>query len=72
MQWGVGFNDVIIVSVKENCYRIHFWYIGENEAINVLKNINLKEEGSHCINYLSNIFSYPCVKNVMVWHGWCV
>ena len=33
----MSFNDVAIVSVKGNDYRIHFWYMSKNEAINLLK-----------------------------------
>ena len=36
------FQDVAIASVKENDYKIHFWYISKNEPIDLLKNTNLK------------------------------
>ena len=42
----MNFNDVAIVSIKENDYRIHFWYISKDDAINIMKNSNLKESGS--------------------------
>ena len=38
MQKAMNFNNVAIVSVKESDYRIHFWYMSEDEAINVMKN----------------------------------
>ena len=38
MQKPISFNDVSIVSIKENGYRIHFLYISENEAINLSRN----------------------------------
>ena len=31
----MNFNDVIVVTVKWNDYRIHFLYISKDEAINV-------------------------------------
>ena len=34
----MSFIDVVIVSVKENDYRIHFWYLSKDKAINVMKN----------------------------------
>ena len=43
MQKALNFNDVAIVSIKENDYRIHFWYMSKNDAINVMKNSNLKK-----------------------------
>ena len=35
------FNDSAIVSVKENHYKVHFWYNSKDEAINELKNAYL-------------------------------
>ena len=40
MQKPISFNDVSIVSVKENYYRIYFLYISKNEAINLSRNSN--------------------------------
>ena len=37
------FNDLAIVSIKESDYRIHFWYMRKNDAINLIKNSNLNE-----------------------------
>ena len=33
----MSFSVVAITSVKRNDYGIHFWYMGENEAINIIK-----------------------------------
>ena len=33
-----------IVSVKGSDYRIHFWYMSKNNAINIMKNSNLNEK----------------------------
>ena len=32
---------VAVVSVKKNDYRIHFWYMSKNDAINIMKNSDL-------------------------------
>ena len=37
------FNDVAIVSVKGSDYRINFWYMSKDDAINIMKNSNLKK-----------------------------
>ena len=44
MQKAMNFNDVAIVYVKGNAYRIHFWYMSKDDAINIVKNSNLNEE----------------------------
>ena len=41
MQKAMSFNDVAIVSIKGNDYRIHFWYMSKNDAINIMHNSNL-------------------------------
>ena len=41
MQKGMNFNEVAIVSVKDNDYRIHFWYMSKNDAISIMHNSNL-------------------------------
>ena len=43
MQKAMDFNDVSIVFIKRNDYRIHFWYTGKDDAINIMKNSNLNE-----------------------------
>ena len=40
----MNFNDVAVVSVKESDYRIHFWYMIKDDAINKMKNSNLYEK----------------------------
>ena len=44
MQKVMNFNDVAIVSIKENDYRIHFWYMSKNDAIVLMANCNLKDK----------------------------
>ena len=44
MQKAVKFNDVAIVSMKGNDYIIHFWYMSNDDAINIMKTSNLNEK----------------------------
>ena len=37
------YNDVAIVSAKENDFRIHFWYMSTDDAINIMKNSDFNE-----------------------------
>ena len=39
----MNFNDVPIVSIKGTVYRIHFWYMSEDDAINIIINSYLNE-----------------------------
>ena len=41
MQKAVNFNDAAVVSVKGSYYRIHFWYMSKDDAINIMNNSNL-------------------------------
>ena len=41
MRKAVSFNYVAIVYVKQSAYRIHFWYMSKNYAINLMNNSNL-------------------------------
>ena len=41
MQKAMNFNDVAIFSVKGIEYRILFWYMSKDDAINIMKNSNL-------------------------------
>ena len=36
MQQAISFDDIAIVSVKENNYKIHFSYISKDKTINLL------------------------------------
>ena len=36
MQKAMGFNNVAIVYIKKNAYRIHFWHMSKDDAINVM------------------------------------
>ena len=41
MQKAVSFNNIAIVSVKGSAYRIHFWYMSKDDAINIMNNSSL-------------------------------
>ena len=40
MQKAVSFNNAIVY-VKGNAYRIQFWYMSKDDAINIMNNSNL-------------------------------
>ena len=44
MQKAINFNHVAIVSVKGSDYRIYFWYMSKDDAINIMENSNLNEK----------------------------
>ena len=44
MQKAMNFNDIAIVSIKRNDYRIHFWYMSKDDAINKMNNPSLGEK----------------------------
>ena len=44
MQKAMYYNNVAIVSIKGNDYRIHFWYMRKDDAISIMNNSNLNEK----------------------------
>ena len=40
----MSFNDVAIVCVKGNAYRIHFWYMSKYDVISIMNNSNLVDQ----------------------------
>ena len=38
------FNDAVIVSAKGSDYRINFWYMSKDDAVNIMKNSDLDEK----------------------------
>ena len=44
MQKAINFNDVAIVSIKENDYTIQFWYMRKDEAISIMHYSSLNEK----------------------------
>ena len=43
----MNFSDATIASVKGSDYRIHFWYMRKDDAINMMKNPDLKKVGHY-------------------------
>ena len=41
MQKAINFNDVAIISIKGSNYRVHFWNMSKDDAINIMNNSNL-------------------------------
>ena len=39
----MGFN-IAIVYIKENAYRINFWYMSKDDAINIMNGSNLADK----------------------------
>ena len=44
MQKAMNCNDIAIVSIKGNDYRIHFWYTSKDDAISIMYNFDLNEK----------------------------
>ena len=46
MQWQkpMSFNNVAILYVKGNAYRIHFWYMSRDDAIIIMNGSNLADK----------------------------
>ena len=44
MQKAMSFNNVAIVYIKENAYRINFWYVSKDNAINIMNGSNLVDK----------------------------
>ena len=44
MQRAMSFNNVAIVYVKGNAYRIHFWYMSKDVAIKIMNGSNLVDK----------------------------
>ena len=41
MQKAMNFNDIAVVYVKKSAYRIYFWYVSKDDAINIMNGSNL-------------------------------
>ena len=44
MQKAMNFNNDAIVYVKEIAYRIYFWYVNKDDAINIMNGSNLVDK----------------------------
>ena len=40
IQKAMSFNNAAIVYVKGNAYRIHFWYMSKDDAVNIMNGAN--------------------------------
>ena len=46
MQKAVSINNIAIVYIKGSAYRIHFWYMSKDDAINIMNNSSLIDKMS--------------------------
>ena len=60
----MNFDDVAIIYVKGSAYRIHFWYMSKDVAINIMNNSNMTDKKKrfifsllHIKNELQNLLS---------------
>ena len=44
MQKTMSFNNVAVVYVRGNAYRIHFWYMSKYDEINIMNGSNLVDK----------------------------
>ena len=44
MEKTMNFNNVAIVSIKGSDYRIHFWYMSRDDAINITNKSNVNDK----------------------------
>ena len=44
MQKAMCFNNIATVYIKENAYRIHFWYMSKDDAIKIMTGSNLVDK----------------------------
>ena len=59
MQKTMSFNIVAIVYVKGNAYRIHFWYMSKDDAINIMNSSNLVDKmGNYNFFFIINFLLY--------------
>ena len=59
MQKAMGFNNIAIVYIKGIAYRIHFWYMSKDDAINIMTNSNLvHKRGVIFFNLFIFLFCY--------------
>ena len=40
----MSFNNIAVVFVKESAYRINFWYMSKDDAINIMNGSNLVDK----------------------------
>ena len=52
MQIAMGFNNIAIVYINGSGYRIHFWYISKDDAVNITNDSNLVDKTSILYIYI--------------------
>ena len=40
----MSFNNIAIAYVKESAYRIYFWYVTKDDAVNIMNGSNLGDK----------------------------
>ena len=56
MQRAVNFNNIAIVYVKGSSYRIRFWYMSKEDAVNIMNNSSLIDKMG--VLYIYIFYSY--------------
>ena len=46
MQKAMSFDNIAIVYIKGNAYRIHIWFMSKNDAINIMNGSNLADKSA--------------------------
>ena len=44
MQKAMSFNNIAVANIKGYAYRIHFWYMSKDDAINIMNGSNLVDK----------------------------
>ena len=44
MRKAMGFSNIAIVYIKENAYRINFWYMSKDDGINIMNGSNVADK----------------------------
>ena len=63
MQKAMSFNNVAIFYVKRSAYRIHFWYMSKDDAINIMNGSNLADKRGVLYNFSFYKFFFVVYKN---------
>ena len=62
MQKAVSVNNVVIVYVKGNAYRIHFCYMSKDDAINIMNSSNLVDKRGNFVFIEVTYFDFVVVE----------
>ena len=52
----MGFNNIAVVYIKESAYRIHFWYMSKDDAINIMNGSILLHKRGILSTFFYNFF----------------